>query len=108
MRSVYNLTGAELLRQVEDDPNAFMPGRRNNDICNWYFAHKIALEEQGKNADFNDILRSFELMMNVRLRMDQCQSLNEWPVGYAAKLLTVHNYYQDKDRQYILDYLWID
>lgn len=102
-------SGTLLLESIENDVNAFRAGRINDDICNWFFAHKlIQLEDSLPGLTQAQWLQAFDQLIS-NLHKSQQYDLDNWDESWGDKIALLFDYYQDEnDSNVIRNYLWID
>ena len=89
--SVYDADPSDpqaLLERIETEPGAFLPGRRNNDIVNWFLT--MLLIEPGRDTEY--YTSKFEVMMRS-LTPTQQYSLASWEIDVADKIRTLNYHY---------------
>jgi hypothetical protein len=104
-----NVDSAVLIRMIEEDPNSFTQGRRNDDMVNWYLAKRIheVLTQHAKRAHFAYIA-DFKLLKLTHVQFD---ALRDWDfrdaVSVDRKIHQLHQAYGTIDRLPYLSNLWI-
>jgi len=100
----------ELLALIEQDPNAFTEGRRNDDLVNWFLATRIRDLKQDPLIDpmsrrLDDYIADFS---RVRLTLEQSSHLQCWyNMTWARKIEQLYYHYGSEDQVYRLAYYWI-
>ena len=97
----------KLLDEIEESTESFLPGRRNNDVCNWFFAKLMLCRLKGMDVDFDFYKNEFNDLLS-KLTEEQRQSISEWDNDVEAKLIICFDNYSEDDNEYILTNLWID
>ena len=102
----------DLLRLIENDPESFTAGRRNNDMVNWFITKRIVdLEnrfEAGLTAyDINRrYLEDFKEMMSG-LNAVQLNALSDWETTWTNKIGTLVDHYHGYRDIWNLYHLWL-
>lgn len=93
------------LRLIENDPDSFTEGRRNNDLVNWFVVCRIGEIESGIELRANRFyVDDFNEMMD-ELSEKQVYDLKNWSESYEAKLRNLHQYYGHHNVT-ALRYIW--
>lgn len=88
---------------IENYPDSFTEGRRNNDLVNWTLAY-IATYDYNYAINARTPVDDFEQLM-LGLRDKQIDALNDY--DWKAKIKKVANYYLEEDLE-TLESLLID
>ena len=96
----------QLLEEIENNPIAFTAGRRNNDVCNWFFAKLVTLRGDGKDITLQRIINDFHILLE-NLSQTQQDDMLYWQEDADAKLEYCFTHYQQYSDDYLLDDLWI-
>lgn len=98
-----------LLNIIETSPQSFGPGRRNDDMVNWFLAKAMTRKGPGKR-DWTklEMQAEFEGLMNDRLTTAQRISLKGWDEDPIYKIEILYAYYGGKGVEEIhLMSLWL-
>lgn len=77
-----------LLKAIESDPDSFAEGRRNDDVCNWFFAKMLVEEMDGSRGMRDDqfYVDEFQKLYDHRLSRFQKDSLYRWDDSWDSKI----------------------
>ena len=110
MINQYEPSARRLLQAIEQDPQSFTHGRRNDDLCNWYFAHKLLEIEEGIKPDlytlkhYHQLWREHNEIMNAEQRRD----MDNWD-NVFRKLGVLYDYYNATENDSVFrNNLWVD
>ena len=102
----------DVLAFIENDPQSFTPGRRNNDMVNWFIIKRVIElgHYTGGGISTYDIAKrsvaDFKEMM-ARLTGYQDQMLRSWDTDWTHKMqILVDHYAGYQDIKYLY-YLWL-
>lgn len=97
-----------LLDTIEQDPDAFLTGRRNDDLVNWFLARRMyELQCPGdpKEWSVDHYIEEFE---DIELNGDQLRALETWDfMSPARKIEQLYNHYGSIDHLKGLAYYWL-
>lgn len=92
---------------IETDPDAFLEGRRNDDMVNWFIVQKLINLESGEaTMDKSEFIDRFKKVHN-RLPQPQKDSLWKWEEDWEYKIGTLFDYYGKVDDPAKLINLWL-
>lgn len=98
-----------ILNAIETDANAFLPGSRNDDICNWFFAKLLVELEAGTDTtrNANWYIQQFNVLFGILTRTQKI-SLESWGDSRSLKLYRLYDLYSNSCEDEIRNVLWID
>ena len=96
----------QLLKELEENPVAFTSGRRNDDVCNWFFAKFVTLRGDGETITLHRILNDFHTLIE-KLSQTQRDHMRYWDEDADAKLEYCFTHYQEYSDDYLLEDLWV-
>lgn len=84
-----------LLKSIEENPDSFTAGRRNNDLVNWVLVNLMISKTEGGEEEVvqaHELVNRFVNLM-PSLSDEAIESLQTWEVVFADKIQTVWLYY---------------
>ena len=82
-----------LIQMIEQDPEAFSIGQRNDDIVNWFFAKRIYELKQDPPLKVRPVRSYLDDFDNLKLTEMQLRDLREWESSSDEKIIRLHNSY---------------
>ena len=82
-----------LLAMFDDTPDAFIQGRRNNDMVNWFIAARMRDLEAGARKDEIDYIAEFRKLWEG-LSREQGDSLSSWDETPEDKIRRLYQHYR--------------
>jgi len=94
---------------IESDEDAFQPGRRNNDMVNWFIANRLyEIQTPHPVPWISNQTSQYVRQLAEGLRHNvQIDSLNEWDIDWEWKMYVLCEHYGHYERPEDLYHLWI-
>lgn len=100
-----------LLETIENDPDAFTVGRRNDDVVNWFLAKRMAENDTPGGLDKYPLRKYVEAFNQLELTVEQDESVyKRWgweSMSPERKIAQLWNHYGHITDLQKLAYYWI-